>query len=595
MPQGRYVASPAYGLRPVVGSPLLLSVTCFALLLLAVAPVRADDAVAVGIAAPSFVPAGETFVVELLVGAVAGLDTAQFTITYDSALVDPVAGDVAIGSGFPDNDGAVVNPGLGDAALVVVNFPGFSGVEGSGALVRLPFRTLARGSTALALSLVVLGDGGGMAIPSATAPPIFVDVGVSPDFDRRAHWVYDPSPGGNGDGIASPGESVYPRIRLKNVGTGEARGVRVHYTTQDPATDLRGSGATSDAWPAGMARNSDALTMAIASDVEPRDVTIVVDVTADNGGPWRFVVVLPIAYPAVFFQLRSAWLFDPAPGGNKDGVANPGERLQPRVRLRNVGVEDARNVRVTLSLDDPSITVLTGDAVHETWPVGEARNNIGLLLDIAPDAAPTDVHVRVYVQADNGGPWAFDISIAIVDLPAEFSLRSSWTYDPDGNGDGAASPGERVRPRIRLRNNGPGVGRNVRVALSAVDGETGVTVVAPLVRHAVWPSGEARNNEGFLVDIASDAGAGDVAAIVRVSADSGGPWTFAISIPVVVPSVQFAMRSAWAFDPAPGGNKNGVADAGERVYPRVRLRNVGADAAEVLRCALPAGDGARIK
>ena len=40
--------------------------------------------------------------------------------------------------------------------------------------------------------------------------------------------------GGSGDGVASPGERVYPRIRLKNVGTADIRGVRVHFTRNTP-------------------------------------------------------------------------------------------------------------------------------------------------------------------------------------------------------------------------------------------------------------------------------------------------------------------------------------------------------------------------
>ncbi len=565
-----------------------LTIVVFVLVGSSARAVEAVEAVAVDVVAPQFASVGDTFVVDLTLSAVEGLDTAQFSVSYDAAAVAPVASAAVLGSGFPENGGVAFTAVPGGDGLVVVNFLGIAGVAGVGPLVRLPFRGLTRGSTVLGLSAVLLGDGGGRTIPTAIGQPIVVDIDVAPAFEQRAHWVFDPAPGGNGDGIASPGERVYPRIRLKNVGGASARGVRVRYTARHPAVRASGLESDTDTWPSGSARNGDTLVMDVAPDAAPDDVTIVVDISADNGGPWQYTVVLPIAYPHVFFQLRNDWIFDPAPGGNKDGVANPGERLEPRVRLKNVGDQAARNVRVTLSVETSAIALLADTVSHDSWPAGEARNNDGLLLEVSPDAAPTSVHARVRVEADNGGPWVFDIPIAVVDLPPDFSFRSSWEFDPDGNRDGVANPGERVRPRIRLRNDGPGVGRNVRVSLTVADPVA--TVVASWVHHATWRSGVARNNDGFVMDVASGAVSGVVTAIVEVSADTGGPWVFTTDIPIVAPIVEFALRSTWVFDPAPGGNKNGIADAGEDVFPRVRLRNHGSHAAEEVRVSLSSSD-----
>ena len=63
-----------------------------------------------------------------------------------------------------------------------------------------------------------------------------------------------------------------------------------------------------------------------------------------------------------------------------------------------------------------------------------------------------------------------------------------------------------------------------------------MTVVSGFVTHATWPGGEARNNNGFVLDIASDATAHDVTAVVVVSADGHGPWQFTVTIPIVVPA-----------------------------------------------------------
>ncbi|MEO2004637.1 MAG: hypothetical protein ABGY41_11105, partial [Candidatus Poribacteria bacterium] len=289
---------------------------------------------------------------------------------------------------------------------------------------------------------------------------------------------------------------MLPRIRLKNNGSGEARNVRVSITMDDAAVGAEVFEVTHAAWPAGEARNNTGLILLIAPDATPRDILVTVTVLADNGGPWQFDVVLPIAYPRVFFEGRNSWLFDPTPGGNKDGDANPGETIEPKLRLKNLGADAARNVRVALSTSDPSVDVIVGDVTHSTWPAEEARNNDGLLLAIAYDTTPREITLVAHVTADNGGPWEFAFVISVVDLPTRFAFRNHWTFDPDGNGDGQAGAGERVRPRMRLKNDGAGVARNVRVSL-AMDDPT-VTVVAGEVVHETWLAGEARNNIGFV-------------------------------------------------------------------------------------------------
>ena len=264
-------------------------------------------------------------------------------------------------------------------------------------------------------------------------------------------------------------------------------------------------------------------------------------------------------------------MFDPAPGGDRDGIAEAGERVFLRVRLRNDGSTDATGVGVGLSTDDRDIAVVAGDVSHAVWAAGAARNNEGLALDVAPSATSHSAALVVSVAAAVGGPWRFTIEVPIRAAPW-FEKRSVWAYDPSpgGNRDGQADAGERVLPRLRMRNVGRGHATNVRIAISVADPT--VTVIDGLVTHATWPAGEARNNNGFVVDIGA-AASGSVTFTVDVAADSGGPWRFTYVLPIV-PTVDFERRSIWVRDHVLGDG-DGMAQPGEHVELRVRLLNVG--------------------
>ncbi|MAF10586.1 hypothetical protein CMK11_09050 [Candidatus Poribacteria bacterium] len=410
---------------------------------------------------------------------------------------------------------------------------------------------------------------------------------MRPSLAQRSAWVRDP--GGNGDGVANPSERVRLRARMLNEGDGGASNAHATLTVGDADVRVVNGEVVHAFWPSGEARNNVGFVLDIAPDATPHDVTAIVDVTADNGGPWQFTYTFPIVAPAHEFTKRNAWIFDPKPWANRDGAANPGERVHPRVRLRNDGPSDATNVRVTVMTADPDVTVVGGEALHASWPAGAARNNDGLALDIASDATSRDVTLAIEVTSDEGGPWQFEFVFSIVVPPLEFTKRSAWVFDPspDGNKDGVANPGERILPRVRLRNDGPGDATNVTVTLSTTDPD--VTVTNGVVTHSTWPEGTARNSDGLALDVSPDATAHDVSMLVDVTADGAGPWQFAFIVPVVASAPRFAKRNAWIYEPT-ASTRNGMAEAGESVLPRVRLKNEGGADAENVSVTLTIDD-----
>ena len=410
-----------------------------------------------------------------------------------------------------------------------------------------------------------------------------------PAFSQRNAWIFDPTPDAYQDGLAEPGERVRPRIRLANDGTADATNVRTTLVITDPDVTVISGTEVSAQWPRGDARNIGGFVVDISNRATPHDVTAIVTVTADSGGPWGFSFTFPIVAPTLTFSYRNSWIFEPN-AEMKIGQADPGERVKPRVRLRNEGSRAAQNVVVALSTDDPDVTIVEGTVNHATWPLGEARDNVGFVVDIAPGTDPHDVRVIVDVSAQNGGPWQFSFTFPVVlPLPA-FDPRNAWIYDPAPGAyqDGFAEAGERVRPRIRLRNDGTADATNVRVTLAINDPD--VTVTRGDEAHTTWPRDQARTVQGFVVEIATNATPHDVEAVVTVTADTGGPWRFPFTFPVVAPTLIFTHRNSWVFEPS-AETKNGQADPGERIHPRVRLKNEGSRDAQNVVVTLVSVDG----
>ena len=236
---------------------------------------------------------------------------------------------------------------------------------------------------------------------------------------------------------------------------------------------------------------------------------------------------------------RSFWGRDKVTG-NADGDANPGERLQIKARLKNESDTDFVNIVSALSSDDPDVTIVKNRVSYGTWAAGVAKNNDGLLVDIAADASGS-VAFTLDVTADNGGPWQFQYTLPVVPLPTAFALRSAWARDKvTGDADGNAEPGEQIEVRVRMKNEGHITGENVVVTLSTSD--PNVTVTSSTVTHATWPGGVARNNEGLVVDLGEGVGA-NVSLTVDVTEDNGGPWQFTFDLPVSVPAAPATLAS----------------------------------------------------
>ncbi len=219
--------------------------------------------------------------------------------------------------------------------------------------------------------------------------------------------------------------------------------------TEDPTVTVTGDTVAHATWPAGHACNNSGLSIRADASASG-DVTFTIVVTAANGGPWQFTHTVTVV-PKPRFVFRQAWLRD-KDTGDGDGSAEPGERVQMRARLKNDGSLAGENVTVALRALDSGAVVVRGVVAHETWPSGEGRNNIGLVVDLADDVGAS-VEFALDVTAANGGPWQFQFTVptAAVQTPtAPAGPRTLAAHEGDitSDGDGGLAPFERIRAAL---------------------------------------------------------------------------------------------------------------------------------------------------
>lgn len=117
------------------------------------------------------------------------------------------------------------------------------------------------------------------------------------------------------------------------------------------------------------------------------------------------------------FETAILAVSDPAPGGDADGVANPGETVEVGIELFNSGYSEAPGVTAVFSTSDAFTTVINGNLSFGN--IGR-RSTIGaaspLELTFAPGTpSPHVVNGSLAVSASDGGSWSIPISLTVSD------------------------------------------------------------------------------------------------------------------------------------------------------------------------------------
>ena len=205
----------------------------------------------------------------------------------------------------------------------------------------------------------------------------------------------------------------------------------------------------------------------IVIPILPQYPPTVVDVVVTKTNYYRYHAQIDVIPPSGPYVIKNDVSINDATGNN-NGQMDYGESILLTLEMKNVGNENADNTEVTVSTDDPYITMNTSIVDYGTVPAGETKQIAdGFAFDVASNIP--DLHnVQFDVEASDGtDTWnssfflkGHSVSLAYLD----FSID-----DAAGNGNGRLDPGETANLNIYVGNNGSADAYDVMGELSVDD------------------------------------------------------------------------------------------------------------------------------
>jgi len=192
---------------------------------------------------------------------------------------------------------------------------------------------------------------------------------------------------------------------------------------------------------------------------------VVLDSPPNDPGPMEIVIVahnyleyadtvqvIPPSGPYVVY--RSHVLNDAA--GNANGMLDFGENVTLTITMENVGNDDAADITVAMSTDDPYVTITDGIEIYGTILAHtQASVADGFAFSVAPEIPDNHVvTLNLTATSSTLDEWTDDFSI-VAHAP-EVSILLFNINDAAGNNNGRLDPNETATVDVSLANGGSG-------------------------------------------------------------------------------------------------------------------------------------------
>jgi len=273
-------------------------------------------------------------------------------------------------------------------------------------------------------------------------------------------------------------------------------------------------------------------SITIAPQVPPAIVKLVI--TKQNY--YRYEQNIEVIPPSGPYVVRDSFVINDL-NGNGNGQADYGESILMTLVMKNVGVEIAPNVVVTISSTDEYVTITDNTASYGNIdPNGTATVVDGFAMTIAQNI-PDQHGITVQVDATDGtSSWTSYIGFN-GNAPA-LEMGTFTISDATGNNNGKIDPGETVSITVTAGNDGHADAYNVTGQLTSSDPYLTINTTSPQSYGTITAGGTG--NASFSVTAASNTPAGHMAMLnFGLAADMGitGSGTFQVvigQIPVVI-------------------------------------------------------------
>ncbi len=271
----------------------------------------------------------------------------------------------------------------------------------------------------------------------------------------------------------------------------------------------------------------------ITLDEPPAEpTTLTLTVTAYNKVTYQGDVdVVPAAGP--YLMVSEVEFIDE--GG--DGIINAGEHVSMRVRLRNVGTEDAINVSATISTDDEYVTIGVDERTYPDIPAGGEAWCYGTYeFDVASSCPDMHaVEMPIHIVAEDGllrDSYSWDGTISFtVHAPAISVLSVEVDDTVGGNGNLRLDPGESATLTMTLENSGSVAIDNVTGVLTCGHPQVTINQDTGTVDH-IDSEGTGVLEPPFEVEIGDTYALPNVVFYLNVTGDPSYERTIEVTLPV---------------------------------------------------------------
>ena len=261
----------------------------------------------------------------------------------------------------------------------------------------------------------------------------------SPYVIHFRHSIDDASPGGNGDGIVNPGETVNMPTWVKNLGTLTGNGVTGKLRTADVSVTVTDSAKTFGTIPAGDSAytGSDGFKF-LVGDTCTNGHNIVFALVCEDANDSSWTSSFSVRVGTGVMNYAGKRTYDPPPGGNNNGRIDPNEDAQVFVSLHNSGLGNGYNVRGILRSGDSRFQITDSNGTWGLVPRDSTRENSADQFGVHADASilpETSIPCTLYVYADGNYAVRFSFAIVVGEIraadptPDNSSPPIYWAYD----------------------------------------------------------------------------------------------------------------------------------------------------------------------
>jgi Peptidase family C25/CUB domain/Secretion system C-terminal sorting domain/Peptidase family C25, C terminal ig-like domain len=166
-------------------------------------------------------------------------------------------------------------------------------------------------------------------------------------------YTVNDSSGGNNNHQADYGESIFLNVTVKNIGVVTASNTEGSLSTIDTnVTITSGNFSFGNVAPGDMITGQNAFALTLKGNVADQHNVICPLVLTDGTNTWNSTLLLTLNAPVL--TIGSVIVLDPAPGGNGNGILDPGESASLKISTTNTGHSASSNTIAHLTIPTSS-------------------------------------------------------------------------------------------------------------------------------------------------------------------------------------------------------------------------------------------------